>query len=44
MGLLTFLTGAGVNCTAAQVLARHLDSEAEISTIIREIKAETARQ
>ncbi|VXD23470.1 conserved hypothetical protein [Planktothrix serta PCC 8927] len=29
--------------TTAQVLARHLDSEEEISTIIREIQAETAR-
>jgi transcriptional regulator of met regulon len=28
--------------TTAQVLARHIDSEEEISTIIREIKAETA--
>jgi len=29
--------------TTAQVLARHLDSEEEISTIIREIQSETAR-
>jgi hypothetical protein len=29
--------------TTAQVLARHLDSEEEISTIMREIQAETAR-
>jgi transcriptional regulator of met regulon len=29
--------------TTAQVLARHIDSEEEISTIIREIQAETAR-
>lgn len=29
--------------TTAQVLARHLNSEEEISTIMREIKAETAR-
>ncbi|MCC3446361.1 MULTISPECIES: hypothetical protein [unclassified Microcoleus] len=27
----------------AQVLARHLDSEEEVSTIIREIQSETAR-
>jgi len=29
--------------TTAQVLARHLNSEEEISTIMQEIKAETAR-
>ncbi|MEY3866355.1 MAG: hypothetical protein RLZZ338_246 [Cyanobacteriota bacterium] len=29
--------------TTAQVLARHIDSEEEISTILREIQAETAR-
>jgi len=29
--------------TTAEVLARHLDSEEEISNIIREIQAETAR-
>ncbi len=29
--------------TTAQVLARHLDSETEVSTILREIKAETTR-
>jgi hypothetical protein len=29
--------------TTAQVLARHLNSEEEISTIMREIQAETAR-
>ena len=55
-GLLKFYIGQGLRAdltkafserlldTTAQVLARHLDSEAEISTIIREIKAETARQ
>ena len=29
--------------TTAQVLARHIESEEEISTILREIQAETTR-